>query len=347
MNKTSSIALALVSLGVVAACPALAADTLTAIPVAKAPQLAAGAADPAWKNAKPLKVSLSGGVNFKGGKTAATLKAVYAGDMLYMLLQYDDPTESVRRFPYQKQADGSWKKLTDPNDKGGDDNMYYEDKFALIWNINNSIKGFGQAGCAVACHAGEPGKPYGNKYTASEGELGDIWHMKSIRTGYIGQVDDQFLDHTRFDKDKSPEAGRKSDAKTGGGYTDVKLLNGKPEFMHKSGVPANGKGGTYYLREEDKAPLDDSKFKAGDEVASILVAPFTGDRGDIATKIAWKSGKWTAVMARKLVTGSKTDVQFDNLDGTYEFGLAAFDNAQVRHAVHYNGLKLKFAQRTM
>jgi len=50
----------------------------------------------------------------------------------------------VRRFPYQKQADGSWKKLSDPSDKGGDDNMFYEDKFALIWNIGGSIKSFGQ-----------------------------------------------------------------------------------------------------------------------------------------------------------------------------------------------------------
>src|SRR5215213_3319991 len=344
MNKTSSIALALVSLGVVAACPAVAADTLTAIPVSKAPQLAAGAADAAWKNAKPLKVSLSGGMNFKGGKTTATLKAVYAGDMLYMLLQYDDPTESVRRFPYQKQADGSWKKLKDANDQGGDDNVYYEDKFALIWNINNSIKGFGQAGCAMACHAGEPGKAYGNKYTASEGELGDIWHMKSIRTGYIGQVDDQYLDHTRFDPQKSPEAGRKSDAKTGGGYEDVKLVSGKPEFMDKSGIPANQKGGKYYIKAEDKVPFDDSKFNAGDETASIIVAPFTGDRADISTAIAWSNGKWTAVMARKLITGSKTDVQFDNVDGTYEFGIAAFDNAQVRHAIHFGALKLKFAK---
>jgi Ethylbenzene dehydrogenase len=323
--------------------PALAADTVTAIPVVKPPVLSAGAADPAWKKAKPLKVSLAGGVNFKNGSTVATLKAVYSGDTLYMLLQYDDPTQSVRRFPYQKQADGSWKKVADPDDKGGDDNKYYEDKFALIWNIGNSIRGFDQQGCMVACHAGEPGKPFGNKYTASEGELGDIWHMKSIRTGYIGQVDDQYLDHTRFDKDKSPEAGRKSDPKTGGGYADIKLVNGKPEFMHKSGVPAN-RGGTYYLKEEDKVPFDDAKFKAGDEVASILVAPFTGDRGDIATAIAWKKGKWTAVVARKLVTGSKYDVQFDKLDGTYTFGLALFDNAQVRHAYHMGSLKLKFGE---
>jgi hypothetical protein len=45
-------------------------------------------------------------------------------------------------------------------------------------------------GCMAACHVGEPGKPYGNKDLSSEGELGDIWHMKSIRTGFIGQADD-------------------------------------------------------------------------------------------------------------------------------------------------------------
>ena len=333
----SSVAAALVSF------PLFAAETVTAVKAAKPPDLAAGAADPAWSKAQAVTVSLAGGAHFKDGKTAATIKAVYSGDMLYMLVQYDDPTQSVRRFPYQKQADGSWKKLVDPNDKGGDDNLYYEDKLALIWNIGNSIKNFSTLGCMAACHVGEPGKPYGNKYTASEGELGDIWHMKSIRTGYIGQADDQYVDNTRYDKDKAPEAGRKSDPKTGGSYDDIKLVNGKPEFMHKSGMPAN-KGGTYYLKAEDKAPFDDSKFKPGDEVASILVAPFTGDRGDIAANIAWNNGKWSIVMARKLITGSKYDVQFDNLDGTYEFGLAAFDNAQVRHAFQVGAIQLKFAK---
>jgi hypothetical protein len=323
---------------------ASAADALTAVKVAKPPVLSAGAADPAWKGAKPLKVDLIGGQSFKGGKTTASLKAVYSGDMVYFLVQYADPTESVRRFPFQKQKDGTWTKLRDANDKGGDDNQYYEDKFAFIWNIGNSIKGFKEQGCMVSCHAGEPGKPYGNKYTASAGETGDIWHMKGIRTGYIGQTDDQFLDSTRYDKEKSPEAGRKSDARTGGGYADIKLVNGKPEFMHKSGTPSNKKGGTYYLKEADKAPFDDSKFKPGDEVASILVAPFTGDRGDIATSIKWTKGTWTAVLSRKLVTGSKTDVQFDDLGATYDFGFAAFDNAQVRHAFQMGALQLKFAK---
>jgi Ethylbenzene dehydrogenase len=346
MSQISSNLAKALSVGFVAtlvfSAPSFGQNVLTAVKVTQAPKLDALAGDQAWAKAPALTVKVDGGKNFADGATEATLKAVYTADMIYVLLQYKDPTQSVRRFPYQKQADGSWKKLVDPADKGGDDNVYYEDKYAFIWNINKSIKNFDSEGCFALCHMGET-KPFGNKYTASEGEIGDIWHMKSIRTGYIGQVDDQFVDHTRYDKDKTPEAGRKSDAKTGGGYTDVKLVNGKPEFMSKDGKAAN-KGGTYYIREEDKVAFDDGKFVAGDEVASIVVAKFTGDRGDIATVIGWKDGVWTSVIERKLVTGSKTDVQFSNLDDSYAFGLALFDNAQVRHAFHTGSLQLKFAK---
>src|SRR5262245_39685697 len=162
---------------------ASAADPVIAVKAAKAPDLAAGAADPAWAQAKAVTVALAGGANFKDGKTTASIKAVYSGDMFYMLVQYEDPTQSIRRVPYQKQADGSWKKLSDPNDKGGDDNVYYEDKIALIWNIGNSIKNFSQMGCMVACHAGEAGKPSDNKYPGNDDEPGELWRMKSIRTG--------------------------------------------------------------------------------------------------------------------------------------------------------------------
>src|SRR5262245_65960470 len=170
MMKRSSL---LVGLGLIGACvsPVSAQNAVTAVKVDKAPDPATGAADAAWSKAQPLNVALAGGEHFKDGKTNATIKAVYSGDMFYMLVQYDDPTQSVRRFPFQKQQDGSWKKLVDPNDKGGDDNLYYEDKLALIWNIGGSIKNFTQIGCMATCHVGEPGKPYGNKDTASEGQL--------------------------------------------------------------------------------------------------------------------------------------------------------------------------------
>ena len=196
----------------------------------------------------------------------------------------------------------------------------------------------------TSCHVGEPGKPFGNKYTKQVGELGDIWHVKLVRTVPVGQADDQYLDDTPFDKDKAPRAGRQNDAKTGGGYENIDLVDGKPAYMHKSGIPANKKGGTYFLKIEDRVPFDDTRFKPGDEAASIMIAPFSGDRGDVSAAMNWTGGRWTLVLARKLETGSPHDVQFKSLDATYEFGVAAFDNAQVRHAFHVGALKLRFAR---
>jgi Ethylbenzene dehydrogenase len=305
-------------------------------PKVAAPPAQDGTLDAAWKAAQPLTVKVVGGKNLPGGSTDVTMRAVYTADIVYFHMQYKDPTQSFQRSPWVKQPDGSWKKLVDPDDKGGDNNRYYEDKMAMLWNISSPA--FEQRGCMSACHTGE-GKPYGNKYTANAGERLDIWHWKSVRTGSVGQIDDQYVDNTRYDKDKAPEAGRKSDPKTGGGYVDNVSDDKKgPKFA----LPGNKPAPPYWIVDSEKAPFDDSKYKAGDEVPSIIVAPFTGDRADIAIKSAWKDGTWTLVFYRKLVTGSEYDVQFNDLKKEYAFGVAVFDNAQVRHAYTPGVLKLKF-----
>lgn len=319
---------------------AAAPNTLTAVKVAAAPNLNAFAADPAWTGAKPLAVSLTAGANLVNGETTGTIKAVYTADTLYMLVQYKDPTNSVRRIPFQKQADGSWRQLKDAADKGGDNNLYYEDKWAMIWPIDNSIKGFEEQGCAVLCHEGQ-GKPYGNKYTPGEGQIGDMWHMKSARTIPVGHVDDQFVDHTRWSQ-QTPNAGRKSDPGTAGGeYTSVKLVNGKPEFMNRDAKPANA-GGTYYIKRADAVPFVDN-FKPGDEVAAHISNLLTGDRADIKAVNKWENGVVTTVLSRKLTTGSKFDVQFDPAK-RYPFGFAVFDNAAVRHATPDDALFMVFGR---
>jgi hypothetical protein len=344
MLRRTAIALAVVAM---AGCAgqqqtAVAPNTLLAAKVSTAPSLQAGASDRAWSSAVPLTIDLAGGENFGGkGSTTATLKAVYTADTLYMLVQYADPTNSQRRGPFQKQPDGSWKKLADPKNKGGDDNVYYEDKWAFLWPIDNSVKGFSESGCMVACHVGE-GKPYGNKYTASAGEMLDMWHMKGGRTAPLGHVDDQYTDHTRFDAKASPNAGRKSDP-GGPEYDNIPVANGRPQFMPKDARPANG-GGSYYIVKGEEVPFDDAKFKAGDEIASYFIMPLKGDRADIRVVTSWKDGVLTSVVSRKLVTGSKFDVQFSNLGQQYPFGFAAFDNAQVRHAVHFDAKFLAFAK---
>jgi hypothetical protein len=319
-------------------------ETVAAIRFETAPTLDGVADDAVWQKASPAKLHFKKGANFGDkGSTDGTIRAARVGDELFLLLQYEDPTHSERRSPYVKQPDGSWKKLKDPDDTGGDNNTYYEDKAALIWPIGNSIADFTKEGCFVACHDDEPPKPYGNKYTENEGEHGDMWHIKTVRTGPVGQVDDQWLDHTRFDPETAKGAGRKSDAKTGGGYVDIELIDGKPEVMASDGKAAN-KGGAYWVMAADKVPFDDSRFEPGDEAASIMLAPFEGDRGDIALGALWKDGVWTMEMRRKLVTGSETDVQFEDLTAAYPFALAVFDNAQVRHAFMQKPIALVFEE---
>jgi len=345
-SRMSVVAVAAAVLGL-AACQApqekVAADTLVAVKTATAPNLLAGAADPVWAKAPALNAVAADGANFgaKPGEKADTkvsIKAAYTADTLYLLIQYADPTQSVRRAPYQKQADGSWKKLVSADNKGGDENTYYEDKWGMFWPINNSVKNFERDGCAAACHTGE-GKPYGNKYV-KEGELADLWHMKSMRTGPMGHVDDGYVDHTKYVPGVSNAAGRKPDP-GGPEYTAFPLVNGKPQFMHKDAKPANA-GGTYYIKRGDEVPFDDSKFRPGDEVAGHISNVLQGDRADIRMASQWRNGQWTYVVSRKLVTGSKFDVQFADLGARYPFGFAAFDNAQVRHATTDDPMFLVF-----
>ena len=306
--------------------PSLAADTVGAVKTTTALKLD-GVVDSGWSSAKPITITASGGVNTN--TNTVELRALYTADTVYFLAQWTDPTESTRRSPWQKQADGTWKKISDPNDKGGDNNLVYEDKMAFIWNVNDSIAGFNQSGCAVTCHAGEPGKPFGNKYAANAGEIGDIWHWKGVRTGTVGQFDDQYVDNTRYDAKNAPEAGRKSDPKTGGGYVDNTLDD---KNLPRFALPGNKAAPPYWIVDGEKVALDNSKYAAGNEVPGIIVAPFTGDRGDITSKTTYANGRYTMEWSRKLNTGSQYDVQFSDLSKTYYFGVAVFENAQVRHA---------------
>lgn len=327
---------------------------LVAFPVSEAPVLDGIADDSVWIEAEAMEIEVQNG--FNDFETKAVLKAVYTADSVYFLLTYEDPTESWFRAPWQKQEDGTWAQVKDPGDKGGDNNLFYEDKFAMIWNINNSITDFNKRGCGSVCHDGENPdiKPYGNKYTGAEGEIGDIWHWKSIRN--LNQIDDQYLDWTQFNPETAKEAGRKSDAKDSGGYADnfaampdpadaTKPIPDKsrPGFTSPNIDPATGAPG--FILDSEKVPLDQAALDAlpvGSYIPGIIKSEIVGDRGDIAAGWTWADGVWTIEFGRALETGSETDVQFNDLTAQYFFGLAIFENAQVRHAFQYGASFMVF-----
>ena len=259
---------------------------------------------------------------------------MYDGTYIYFLVQYDDPTKSLERFPWVKQANGSWKQKLNKDDSGHE-NTYYEDKFAMLWNINSEK--FVKRGCAALCHknrggkiAGIPDKVAARKFTAKEGVTIDMWHWKGVRSNPVGQVDDQFIDHVK-DPKVNRNWGRHGDKKTGGGYkNNFNKDKTGPAFMNSSSM-ADTK---YMVVPSTKVAFKDT-FSTGDVVPGITVSPFTGPRADITAKGVWANGKWTIEMKRKLVTtGDKSeiqDVQFKDMGKSYLFGVAMFDNSQINH----------------
>ena len=97
-----------------------------------------------------------------------------------------------------------------------------------------------------------------------------MWHMKGVPHGHRRPGRRPVPRRTRYDKDKAPEAGRKSDPKTGGGYANNVSDDKKgPKWALKGNKPAP----PYWIVDAEKEPFDDSKYKAGDEVPGIVVAP--------------------------------------------------------------------------
>jgi hypothetical protein len=184
------------------------------------------------------------------------MRAVTSGDSIYFLIQYADPTESAAARPVPEAGRRSWKKLKDPADQGGDDNVYYEDKWSIIWNVDDSIGGFNKTGCAVLCHTGES-KPFGNKYTTTWRNRRHVAPQGLAQRGV----------RLRRRPVRRPHALRlrrrrrtRAQGRPGGpDYKGFNLVNGKPEFMNKDGKAAN-RGGRYYIKDGDQVAFVD-KFQ--------------------------------------------------------------------------------------
>jgi hypothetical protein len=229
-------------------------------------------------------------------------------------------------------------------DSSGHENTYFEDKFAIIWDIKT--KGFAKLGCAVVCHMSVGGKVNGiadsspgRKYTSKPGETVDLWSWEGVHGNADGQFDDMFInDNTPPD---ATDWGRRADANSGGGSVDnVNDAKNGPAFM--SAKPEADKP---WIADDQKIPFVDT-FKAGDSIPSQIAKPHTGSQADITCASTWADGMWTIEFKRKLVTtgdkAAEQDVQFSDLTKAYSFGVAVFDNTQVNHMYHGGSPKLTF-----
>ncbi|NLF68156.1 MAG: hypothetical protein GX575_03770 [Candidatus Anammoximicrobium sp.] len=273
-----------------------------------------------WDRARPLIVPLVNGNGLDAGQTEVTLRALHNGDELFLLAEWNDPTEERRYTPWKKTADG-WEHLkTNPKDES----VYYEDKFGLMFPVQPDWR-FEQAGCALYCHAGG-GNPYGVKYSD---RVVDEWHWKAVRSDPVGQADDRYVSHSASETKLS---GRRNDPEPpGGGYKP----NAAPDQPHPSflpGDPADTLLGA--IRKEHAVPYTEERAAAippGTIIPGMICTPFGQDRGDLKCQSTHRDGRWSLLFRRKLDTGSEFDVQFKP-GGSSAFSCAAFDHTSKRHA---------------
>jgi hypothetical protein len=199
----------------------------------------------------------------------------------------------------------------------------------------------------------------GLHYT-TDGSIVDVWHWKSVRTGPMGQIDDNYFGPL-LDPPKDPKArytgGYTQDPKTGGNFIQnwKTLADGRivplflprhPDVLKRLGNvdldPHAGDAGEWWLPKELTAPYApelDAALPVGMIVPSVVIeSPFEGDRGDVAAVAKWSRGWWRLEVSRKLDTGSKYDVPI--ADGTYLW-VAVFDHTQTRHSRHLHPLRLE------
>jgi hypothetical protein len=289
------------------------------------PKLDRIADDAAWRNTPELKVQAKDGPEI-------SLKSVHTSDSVYLLMSWEDETESVNKNMWV--YDGTkWGRLKELRMFEDEPRKADEDRLGIHWSINDSIKDFAAKGCTVICHdSGRFAKEESRMFTNSPTEFADQWHWKAARTNPIGYTDDKWMDNKVLTKAQEPdqherrEAAHHGDDKGDGklNYSNNKTDDGKPKFMHKSGA-----NGSYFITKEDAIPIDYSKvtFKKGATLPGYVLARPKGSRGDIDTGGVWRDGRWTLEIGRKLATADKDhDVQFDDLRKPYYFAISIFDN---------------------
>jgi hypothetical protein len=307
------------------------------------------------------------------------MKSSYDDNNIYFLVQWADPTQSLKRNPwYFNPTTKRWAQEKGSFDFGPTGGVlrqpFYEDKISFLWNVNNSVNGWNNGTCYKSCHTGLPASDGSSRhFTNYPTERIDMWHWKSVRGGVNGsfQIHDQYQDNTYPNGRKgdpgvdiyqnntqnlvitgsSPEivvAVPKyviPDKSNYGWIMNSEITKGSAKLV--TGVDANG-----VLKLSDNSTLDPNigtdYQRVGADVGPKAIPgltlndAYTGSAGDISCKTSYTNGVgWTMEIKRALKTSDTVnDIDFSSLQDQY-FGFAIFENAQIAHSIKPN-LVLKF-----
>jgi Ethylbenzene dehydrogenase len=348
-----------------------------------------GTIDALWDNSPKLQFStavpeVTGDV-FRGYTgniiPSVTLRSAYDATNIYFLVEWADPTQSLKRQPWYFDPTPTSKRWFQESGTFGFNSSpfrpaFYEDKIAFLWNINNSVSGWNNGTCYKSCHTGLPVADGSSRhYTNYPSEKIDMWHWKSVRGGANAgfQLHDQFQDNTYPN-------GRKGDP------TGVDVYQNNIQKLYITGtttqvdvpkyvIPGKDNYGWIYNTEvtagtakqitavdangvltlSDATTIDPNvgtDYQRTSSYGSGGIGPkvipgitlndsYTLGQGDISCKAVHTGTGWRMEIKRALNTG---DAVYD-IDfsslADQYFGFAIFENAQIAHSIKPN-LVLKF-----
>ena len=213
-----------------------------------------GTVDAVWANATKLDITptvpdAGNGLftGYIGQKYPATIRSMFDNDNIYFLLEYPDATQSVNVAPWyfdpalNVTGKTGWQKEPTSRTYDGSGVLtregWGEDKFAMLWNIDNSTPKFAAQSCYASCHVFSPYMDYsqtpatmvsnsasGNHYTNGPNEKIDMWWGRlgfMSKDATLTQLDDNYQDYA-------------------GGQSITNLTGGNANGRHVDGIVPDG-----------------------------------------------------------------------------------------------------------
>jgi len=320
-----------------------------------------------WASIKPQRVNTFGGANFGNGSTQVQIKAVQNGIEAFFNISWQDTSQSLHHLPLLKTVNG-WQVMED-GFYHYDEKTYYEDKLAVILSNNCDLGAAGTAHLGAKPLPDKPANWHGKGYHyTTDDSIVDLWQWKAVRTNNMLLMDDNYISKPSkvLAGKRRYTAGYKTDAKRSGAYVmnwQWYTANGitpkrLPKYMPKDSediqayqITPNshqaGKNKSWVIPWYDAKPYtaELDTLAVGTVLPSVLYRSnrLEGDRADVRAFARWQNGQWSMELSRKLITGSKYDIE---LKEGICLWLAAFDHSQTAHTRHVRPLQLQFKQET-
>jgi len=327
-----------------------------------------------WQQAERRTLTTYQGYHQPAEGTPVTIQASHDGTRVYFYLRWPDPTRSQTHLPLIKTDEG-WTVLHTAFDRA-DENVFYEDKLALMLSRSDQPAGAGTIGLGAKPLPEFPATPNGRglHYT-TDGSIADVWHWKSVRTGAsLGQADDNVFGPptpTNSEYDRYT-GGYQKDQNTcehllrfdgqdyrakpdcGGYQMNWRLfktgliqplrLPASPSLLERLGKvdrdPDTSDFGRWYLNWDETIPYDPDadRYPVGTVMPSVLtLGPFQHGRGGVRAVGHWRAGEWHLEMSRSLAVDSQYDLPIET---GMHLWVSTFDHSQTRHSYHLRPLRL-------